>query len=67
MVQLPTARTVVFYGYGFLLSVGVVLYVVWGILYNSWNIFAAENIGIYALVILMVVFGLTGMLLYGRD
>ncbi len=67
MVQFPAARTVVFYGYGFLLSMGVLLYVVWGILYNSWNIFAAENIGIYALVILMVVFGLAGMLLYSRD
>lgn len=67
MVQLPTARTVIFYGYAFALSVGVLLYVMWGILYNAWNVFAAENIGIYALVILLVIFGLTGMLLYGGD
>ncbi len=64
MVRLPTSRVVIFYAYAFLLSMGVGLYLVWGIAYNSWNVFAAENIGIYALVVVMVVFGLTGMLLY---
>ncbi len=67
MVRLPTSKTVIFYAYAFLLSLGVLLYIVWGIAYNAWNIFAAENIGIYALVVIMVVFGLTGMLLYSRD
>ncbi|MFQ5837512.1 MAG: hypothetical protein ACE5HJ_01850 [Thermoplasmata archaeon] len=67
MVRLPASKTVIFYAYAVLLSLGAALYVGWGILYNSWNILAAENIGIYALVVVMVVFGLAGMLLYSGD
>ncbi len=67
VVRLPSSKTVIFYAYAFLMSLGILLYVVWGIAYNAWNVFAAENIGIYALVIVMVVFGLTGMLLYYED
>lgn len=54
----------IFYAYAFLLSIGVALYVAWGILFNAWNLFAPENLGIYALVVVMVVFGGVGMLLY---
>ncbi len=64
MVHLPSGKTVIFYAYAFLLSIGVALYVAWGILYNAWNLFAPENLGIYALVVVMVVFGGVGMLLY---
>jgi hypothetical protein len=64
VVNLPAGKTVIFYAYAFLLSVGVALYVAWGILYNAWNLFAPENLGIYALVVVMLVFGGTGMLLY---
>lgn len=67
MVRLPPGKTVVFYAYAFLLSLGVALYIAWGILYNAWNVFAPENLGIYALVVIMVVFGGTGMLLYRSD
>lgn len=67
MVSLPSSKTVIFYAYSFMLSLGVALYLIWGIAYGSWNIFVAQNIGIYALVIVMVVFGITGMLLYSRD
>lgn len=64
MVRLPSGKTVIFYAYAVLLALGIALYVGWGILYNSWNILAAENMGIYALVVVMVVFGVVGMLLY---
>lgn len=64
MVHLPSGKSVIFYAYAFLLSIGVALYVAWGILYNAWNLFAPENLGIYALVVVMVVFGGVGMLLY---
>lgn len=67
MVSLPSSKTVIFYAYSFMLSLGVALYLIWGIAYGSWNIFVAQNIGIYALVIVMVVFGIAGMLLYSRD
>lgn len=57
----------IFYAYGFLFALGIALYVGWGIVYGSWNVLVAENMGIYAVVILMVVFGVTGMLLYGGE
>ncbi len=66
VARLPSGRTIVFYAYAVLLSVGIALYLIWGIAFGSWNILAVENIGIYALVIIMVVFGATGMLLYSR-
>ncbi len=67
VVNLPSSKTIIFYAYAFLLSLGVALYIIWGIAFGSWNIFVAQNIGIYALVIVMVVFGVAGMLLYSRD
>lgn len=66
-MQLPSAKTAIFYAYGLLLTFGVALYVAWGIMYNSWNLLVAENMGIYAVVVVMVVFGLAGMLLYSGD
>lgn len=45
---------------------GIGLYVVWGILYNSWNIFTVANSGIYALTVLLVGFGIVGYLLYSK-
>ncbi len=67
MVRLPSSKRVTFYAYTFLLSLGVALYLIWGIAFGAWNIFTAQNIGIYALVVIMVVFGAAGMLLYSGD
>jgi len=52
--------------YIFLLILGIMMYVGWGIYYGSWNILAAENIGVYAIVVIMVGFGIAGILLYSR-
>jgi hypothetical protein len=49
-----------------LLIGGIALYVVWGIAYNSWNFFDPLYIGLYSLVIVMVLFGLFGILLIRR-
>jgi hypothetical protein len=46
-----------------LLISGIALYVAWGIGFNGWNFFDAKYIGLYALVIVMVLFGLFGILL----
>jgi hypothetical protein len=46
-----------------LLISGIVLYVVWGIGFNSWNFIDVNYIGLYSLVIVMVLFGIFGILL----
>ncbi len=52
--------------YFFLILLGMFFYVAWGILYNTWNLFDPENVGVYALTIIMVGFGVTGYLLNRR-
>jgi membrane protein YdbS with pleckstrin-like domain len=46
-----------------LLISGIALYIVWGIGFNGWNFFEQKFIGLYALVIVMVLFGIFGILL----
>jgi hypothetical protein len=46
-----------------LLIGGIALYVAWGIGFNSWNFIDAKFIGLYSLVIVMVLFGIFGILL----
>jgi len=54
--------------YSILLTLGILIYVSWGIMYGSWNILDRSNLGIYALTILLVGFGLVGIVLYSmRD
>lgn len=52
--------------YFFLILLGILFYVSWGILYNTWNLFDPESIGVYALTIILLGFGVTGYLLYRR-
>jgi hypothetical protein len=46
-----------------LLISGIALYVAWGIWYNGWNFFDPNFIALYALVIVLVLFGIFGILL----
>ena len=46
-----------------LLISGIALYLAWGIWYNAWNMFDVNYIGLYSLVIVMVLFGIFGILL----
>ena len=46
-----------------LIVAAALLYWIWGISYDSWNIFAAENMGIYSLFVVLLGFGLFGYLL----
>lgn len=39
------------------------LYWAWGVIYGSWNIFSAENMGIYSLFIVLLGMGVLGLLL----
>lgn len=47
-------------GYLLLMVTGILIYLVWGILYNAFF-----DLGLYSVVILMVGFGACGYLLYG--
>ena len=65
MVEEPKfPRTLAAGFYFFLILVGILFYVSWGILYNTWNLAEPKNIGVYALTIILVGFGITGYLLY---
>ena len=50
--------------YFFLILLGLLFYVGWSLLYNTWDISRPENVGVYALTILLLGFGITGYLLY---
>ncbi len=50
--------------YFFLILLGILFYVSWGILYNTWNLADPESIGVYALTVILLGFGITGFLLY---
>ena len=52
--------------YFFLILLGILFYVGWGIIYNTWNLFDPKAIGVYALTVILIGFGVTGYLLYGR-
>ena len=47
-----------------LLALGLIIYVSWGLMYDSWNFFARENLGIYAVTVVLCGFGILGLLLY---
>ena len=41
----------------------LVFYWAWGVMYNSWNIFDGSNMGVYSIVVIMLAFGILGLLL----
>ncbi|MDD1743166.1 MAG: hypothetical protein LUO85_00910 [Methanomassiliicoccales archaeon] len=46
-----------------LIAGALVFYYAWGVLYNSWNIFDGSNMGVYAIVVIMLAFGILGLFL----
>ena len=59
-------RKIAFVFYLFLLLLGIMFYLGWGILYGTWNPLTKENIGVYAVTVVLVGFGITGILLYRK-
>jgi hypothetical protein len=48
-----------------LLIVGAIAFwVAWGVTYDGWNIFSSTYMGVYAIFIVMLAFGLLGLALY---
>lgn len=49
-----------------LFAAGILVYWVWGVLYDTWYPFDKGNIGIYTIYVPLIAFGLIGMLLYWK-
>ena len=48
-----------------LFIVGAVAFrVAWGVTYDGWNIFSSTYMGVYAIFMVMLAFGLLGLALY---
>lgn len=47
-----------------LILLGILFYFSWSLLYGTWNLTRAENLGVYALTVVMLGFGVTGYFLY---
>ena len=56
LARAPLSRRVVFWSFAALVCLGVAFYVYWGLLYGGW----LDN-GVYAVTIVLVLFGLAGM------
>ena len=50
--------------YSIFLALGLIIYISWGLMYGSWNVFARENLGMYAVTVILCGFGFAGILLY---
>ncbi len=61
-VEFP--RRVAFFFYLILFLAGIIFYLVWGFYYGAWNLFSADWIGAYAVTVILLGFGIVGMLLY---
>ena len=59
-------RKLAFIFYALLLLLGIVFYFSWGVFYGTWNPLTKQNIGVYAVTVVLVGFGLIGMLLYRK-
>lgn len=46
-----------------LIMAGISFYWAWGLMFDTWNIFATENLGAYVITVLLVAFGIVGALL----
>jgi len=45
-----------------LVVAAVLFYWVWGVSYGSWNIFAASNMGVYSIFVVLLGLGIFGLL-----
>jgi len=64
--QADFGRRMTYWFYLLLLLGGLAFYLGWSAYFGTWNLFDRQNIGVYAITILMAGFGLTGLLLYGK-
>ena len=61
-----TQRKVLIWLSVLVMATGLVFYIAWGLLYGSWNMFDRENLGVYAVTIVMVGYGFLGIIINNR-
>ena len=64
MAEVPFPRSVAFWFYALTFLAGVLFYFIWGLSYGSWDLLRADWVGAYAVTVVLVGFGIVGMLLY---
>ncbi len=64
MAEVAFPRKIAFAFYSLLLIGGILFYLIWGFMYGSWNLLDPQWVGAYAVTIILVGFGIVGMLLY---
>ncbi len=64
MADIPFPRSVAFWFYALTFLAGIMFYVIWGLSYGSWNLLRPEWVGAYAVTVVLVGFGIVGMILY---
>jgi len=66
VAEVAFPREIAFWFYALSFAAGVLFYVIWGATYGSWNLLRPEWVGAYAVTVVLVGFGIVGMLLYRR-
>ena len=51
---------------GMMFIIGAIIYVAWGVVYGSWNVFERSNLGIYAVTLILCGFGALGFILNSK-
>jgi hypothetical protein len=46
-----------------LITAAFAMYWGWGLIYGTWNIIAKDSMGVYAIVMILLTFGILGLLL----
>jgi uncharacterized membrane protein YphA (DoxX/SURF4 family) len=46
-----------------LITAAFAMYWGWGLIYGTWNIVAKDSMGVYAIVMILLAFGILGLLL----
>ncbi len=64
MAEVAFPKKIAFWFYSLVFLAGILFYLIWGFTYGSWNLLRPEWVGAYAVTIVLVGFGIVGMLLY---
>ncbi len=64
MAETGFPRRIAFGFYALLFLAGIIFYLIWGFAYGAWNLLQVDWIGAYAVFVVLVGFGIVGMLLY---
>ena len=66
VAEVAFPRAIAFWFYALSFAGGILFYVIWGATYGSWKLLRPEWVGAYAVTLVLVGFGIVGMLLYRK-